>query len=156
MQVQATPVSDAGKTSAAVAPTTALGPELPATIVYVSGWEGETVVRPSVLVIDSSEGDGARGGHVVAARGGAAVGGCVAHGHDLAAHRREAHGEYRVRGAGIAFDHGGVPDRDVGLDQGARAPEAAAPGPPRTRALAVLGRSRSATTALGTALSITS
>ena len=52
--VQVTPVSVAGKVSATVAPVTAEGPALEATMVYVTLLPGITVVTPSVFVIERS------------------------------------------------------------------------------------------------------
>src|SRR2546422_4346659 len=52
--VQVTPASCAGKTSLTVAPVTALGPALLATIVYVSVAPWSTAVTPSVFVIARS------------------------------------------------------------------------------------------------------
>ena len=56
--VQLTPESEAGSVSATVAPVTALGPALLATIVYVTTEPGTTVATPSVFVIARSA-DGA-------------------------------------------------------------------------------------------------
>src|SRR5438067_27167 len=53
MQVQVQ-VSEAGKVSATVAPVTALGPALDATMVYVVDVPGVADVVPSVSVIDRS------------------------------------------------------------------------------------------------------
>src|SRR3970040_2234631 len=53
-QVQVTELSCAGNTSLTVAPTTALGPALLATIVYVSVPPWLTPVTPSVFVIARS------------------------------------------------------------------------------------------------------
>lgn len=53
-QVHVAPLSVAGIVSATVAAITADGPELPATIVYVTAVPGTSVADPSVLVIDRS------------------------------------------------------------------------------------------------------
>src|SRR5438552_1059229 len=53
-QVHTAPVSAAGTGSDIVAPVTAVGPALLATIVYVTACPAETVVWPSVFVIDRS------------------------------------------------------------------------------------------------------
>src|SRR5258706_260307 len=50
-QVHVTPVSDAGKVSATVAPTALLGPLVAAMIVYVSDTPGTAVTLPSVFVM---------------------------------------------------------------------------------------------------------
>ncbi len=51
LQVQVTPPSAAGKLSTTVAPTTAVGPLLVATIVYVTVAASLTLATPSVLVM---------------------------------------------------------------------------------------------------------
>src|SRR5438552_9031296 len=57
-QVHVTPVSAAGGVSLTVDPGAASGPELAATIVYVTPWPGNAFVKPSVLAIERSA-DGA-------------------------------------------------------------------------------------------------